>query len=83
MTKKTFAEKLRELRDKKDLSEAKLAKKSGVGFSTIHAYGLGLRAPSLANAAKLAAALGVTCETFADCSDIGGEPKKPARKRRS
>jgi len=30
---------------------------------------------------KLAAALGVTCEAFADCSDVGGKPKKPARKR--
>ena len=38
-----FAERLRELRDAKDLSEAKLADLSGLPFGTIHGYGLGAR----------------------------------------
>ena len=78
----TFAEKLRELRDAKGISEAKLAAASGVAFGALHDYGLGRRKPSLAAAVKLAKALGVTCEAFADCEDIAGEDDiEPAPKR--
>ncbi len=80
----TFAEKLRELRDAAGLSEAKLAKLSGVPFASLHDYGLGRRKPSLAAAVKIARALGVTCEAFADCDDVGGAEEagrpKPAPK---
>jgi len=76
----TFAEKLRKLRDAAGLSEAKLAKDSGVSFAAIHAYGLGLRSPSLAAAVKIARALGTTCEAFADCVDVDRRgPKKPRK----
>lgn len=45
--------------------------------------------PALGTAVKLARALGVTCEAFADCDDVAGDatesekpaPKKPDRKR--
>jgi transcriptional regulator with XRE-family HTH domain len=77
----TFAEKLRELRDAKGLSEAKLAELSGLPFGTVHIYGLGRRAPSFANVVKLAAALGVTCEAFAECEDVTGEVEEPNRKK--
>jgi transcriptional regulator with XRE-family HTH domain len=75
----TFAGKLRELRDAGDLSEAKLAERSGVSFAAIHDYGLGRRKPSFAAVVKIARALGTTCEAFADCDDMEGEavPKKP------
>jgi transcriptional regulator with XRE-family HTH domain len=73
----TFAEKLRELRDAAGLSEAKLAAKSGVSFASIHEYGLGRRKPSLTAAVKIARALGVTCEAFAGCEDVGEEPAPP------
>lgn len=84
----TFAEKLRKLRDEAGLSEAKLAKRSGVSFAAIHDYGLGRRKPSLSAAVKIAQALGVTCEAFADCEDVlsdgktsdkGAAPKSSAR----
>jgi transcriptional regulator with XRE-family HTH domain len=83
----TFAEKLRELRDKAGLTEVALANKSGVAFGALHYYVLGRRKPSFAAVVKLAAALGVTCEAFADCDDVrgeeGGEPESvtPAPKR--
>jgi transcriptional regulator with XRE-family HTH domain len=84
----TFAEKLRELRDARGLSEARLADASGLPLATLHNYGLGRRKPSLAAAVKLARALGVTCEAFADCEDVAGEEAdkgkpepKPARTR--
>jgi transcriptional regulator with XRE-family HTH domain len=89
----TFAEKLRQIRDAVGLSEARLAKESGVSFASIHEYGLGRRKPSFAAVVKLARALGVTCEAFAGCEDIddvGGRevikqkgtppPTKPKRK---
>src|SRR4051812_9668810 len=72
-----FAEKLRELRTAAGLSEAKLAEKAGLSFGAVHNYGLGHRLPTLAAAVKLARALGVTCETFADCDDIREEATAP------
>lgn len=79
----TFAEKLRELRDSKGISEAKLAEASGVPFGTVHEYGLGRRKPSLTAAVKLAAALGVSCEAFAQCDDVTGEePERSLGKRK-
>jgi transcriptional regulator with XRE-family HTH domain len=83
----TFAEKLRELRDAKGLSEEKLAELSGLRFGTVHGYGLGRRKPSFAAVVKLAKALSVDCTAFAECDDIqDGEaepatPKKPTRKK--
>ncbi len=84
----TFAEKLRELRDAKGLSEAKLAEASGIPFGTVHVYAIGRRKPSFASVVKLAKALGVSCEAFAGCDDIVGEeedeppaPKKPKGKK--
>jgi transcriptional regulator with XRE-family HTH domain len=65
-----FAEKLRRLRDAAGLSEAKLAEKSGLTFASVHGYGLGRRSPSFAAVVKLARALSVTCEAFADCEDM-------------
>jgi transcriptional regulator with XRE-family HTH domain len=77
----TFGEKLRELREAAGLSEAALAKRSGVPFGTLHNYGLGIRKPTLAAAAKIAKALGRTCDVFAECDDVVGEPppSKPAK----
>ncbi len=68
----TFAEKLRELRLAKGLSEAGLAKLSGVSFGAIHNYGLGNRQATFTSVVKIAKALGVTCEAFADCEDVIG-----------
>ena len=84
----TFAEKLRELRDAKGLSEAKLAKLSGLPFGTVHVYGIGRSKPSFAAVVKLAKALEVDCTMFSSCDDIADEPveletaskRPPARK---
>jgi transcriptional regulator with XRE-family HTH domain len=64
-----FAERLRDLRQAAGLSEAKLARKVGVPFDTVHGYGLGRRTPSFPAVLKLAAALGVDCTAF--CSTTG------------
>jgi transcriptional regulator with XRE-family HTH domain len=79
----TFREKLRELREAVGLSEAKLAKACGIPPGTLHNYCIGVRRPSLAAAAKIARALGTTCDVFAECSDIAGRAApKPRPKRR-
>src|SRR5262249_34246806 len=84
----TFAEKLRELRTAAGLSEAKLAKLSGMSFGAVHNYGLGNRRPTFAAVVKSARALGMTSEAFAGSDDLVDEPppaqaeKKPAKKPR-
>jgi transcriptional regulator with XRE-family HTH domain len=77
----TFAEKLREMRDAKGLSEARLAEISGVPFGTIHEYGLGRRKPSLAAAVKLARALGYDCSAFSECEDVANDGNSAAEKQ--
>jgi transcriptional regulator with XRE-family HTH domain len=79
----TFAQRLRELRDAQGLSEAKLSQASGVAFGAVHDYGLGRRKPSFAAVVKIARALGITCEAFADCEDVavGEDAQRPAAKR--
>jgi len=73
----TFAEKLRKLRNSAGLSEAKLAKTSGVALGALHDYGLGRRQPSFAAVVKIAQALGVTADAFAEC--VAGDRRRPAR----
>jgi transcriptional regulator with XRE-family HTH domain len=77
----TFAQKLRELREEANLSQAKLAKASGVPVGSVHDYGQGRRKPSLAAAAKLARALGTSSGVFDECDDVAG-PKGVRRRRR-
>jgi transcriptional regulator with XRE-family HTH domain len=50
----------------------------------IRDYEQGRRKPTLDSAVMLARALGVTCEAFADCEDVGEPPapKKPAARRK-
>jgi transcriptional regulator with XRE-family HTH domain len=76
-----FKDKLRQLREAVGLTEAELARHSGVPYGTLHNYVLGNRKPSLANAVRLARALDVDCTAFADCDDIA--PAKPQGKGKS
>lgn len=88
-----FKDKLRELRDAAEMSEAKLAKACGVSFSTIHQYGMGLRLPSYVAVVRITKALGVDCTAFQDCDDIASdtplypgktqEAKKPAKPKKA
>lgn len=85
----TFAEKVRELREAKGLSEAKLAEASGLSFATVHNYCQGRRKPSYGAVVKLARALGCDCTAFEDCPDVFEEDgrataqtKPPAKKLR-
>src|SRR5438270_6472272 len=80
----TFADKLRELRDGRGMSEAKLAEAAGIAFGTLHDYAVGRRVPSFPNVVKIAAALGETVEAFAACSfptEGPNLPTGPAKRR--
>ncbi len=80
----TFAERLRRLRDKAGLSEARLAKASGVSFGALHDYGQGRRMPSFVAVVRISRALGTSCEAFADCDDVQADEEiapEPARPR--
>jgi transcriptional regulator with XRE-family HTH domain len=79
----TFAEKLQELRGKAGLSQAQLAKASGIPVWTVRGYEQGRREPLWNVLFKLAKALGVTCEAFAGCEDVAEEsPPKAERSRK-
>jgi transcriptional regulator with XRE-family HTH domain len=76
-----FARKLRQLRDAAGLSEAKLAQACGLKLSLIHEYGLGRRRnPSFGTVVKIARALDVPLEEFAQCQDFVSDLPLPATK---
>jgi hypothetical protein len=68
-----FQDRLREL--KGEMSEADLAKASGLPYATVHNYILGRRKPSFEAVVKLAAALGTDCRAFAECITDTGTAK--------
>jgi DNA-binding XRE family transcriptional regulator len=71
----TFGEKLRELRERAELTQEQLAQSSGVNLWTIRGYEQGRREPNWKGAIDLARALGVAVEAFAECTskDEAGE----------
>jgi transcriptional regulator with XRE-family HTH domain len=77
----TFGEKLRDMRERAGLTQEALAANSGLALGTIRNYEQGLRIALFPAAVKIAKALGVTCEVFADCEDITGHNEEPAKVR--
>jgi transcriptional regulator with XRE-family HTH domain len=77
----TFAERLKEVRARAGFSQSHLESKSGVPAGTIRNYEQGIRKPSLSAGIKLAKALGISADVFADCEDIIKDESPPARKR--
>ncbi len=68
----TFANRLRELRKRAGLTQAQLAQSSGVPIGSIRNYEQGQREPYWDVAFRLAAALAVSVEVFADCVESNG-----------
>lgn len=64
-----FHEKLRDV--KGDMSESALATAAGLPYPSVHSYCLGRRMPTFEAVVKLARALNVSVEAFAEC--VGGE----------
>jgi transcriptional regulator with XRE-family HTH domain len=74
----TFAERLRELREKAGLTQQQLADASGLPVGSLRHYEQGRREPYWQVVFRLAAVLGVRCDAFADCvgADVPAEATK-------
>ena len=74
----TFAEKLRQLLDARDWSVNELALRADVPYTTLKAYFQvnkktnKARLPTYANVVAICRALGISTDSFQDCSDWGG-----------
>jgi transcriptional regulator with XRE-family HTH domain len=77
-----FAERLRELRRERGLSQAGLSGRSGVAVSTIRQFEYGRREPTYGTLVKLAAGLGLSLAAF-DQTAADGQPAGPAKKSRN
>ena len=62
-----FKEKLRELREQAGLTQRGLAEKAGLTLHSVRNHEQGQRLPSWLAVVKLARALGVPTDAFADC----------------
>ncbi len=78
----TFAERLRELRERAGLTQAQLAEASGLPIGSIRNYEQGQREPYWNVVFQLAGALGVSCEAFSVCTGATkpAAEKKPRRR---
>lgn len=74
-----FNDVLRDLRDKAGLTQQQLANKAGVPLASLRSHEQGQRIPSWASVVRLARALGVSTDAFADCDEVA-PPKRRARK---
>src|SRR5262245_50365785 len=72
-----FAERLRQLRETAGLTQAALATASGLPVGSIRNYEQGQREPYWFVVFKLARALGVSVEAFAECVDGAASPGRP------
>jgi transcriptional regulator with XRE-family HTH domain len=78
----TFAERLRELRDKAGLSQEALAQKAGMSVGTIRNYEQSVREPLWDSLFQLCRGLGVSCTMFAECTSMkAAEPAKKKAKK--
>jgi putative transcriptional regulator len=76
----TFAERLKELREKAGLTQAALAQATGLSLGVVRDYEQGRKEPALRSAFKLAEALGVSVEEFRP-DDVQPAPKKAKGKK--
>lgn len=72
-----LSEELKRLREKAGLTQEGLAKLADTSVGNVRNYEQGIRLPTFPLIVKLAAALGVTCEAFANCDDVRSEEAIP------
>jgi transcriptional regulator with XRE-family HTH domain len=73
----TFGEKLKQLRDQAGVTQAVLAEGSGVPIGTIRDYEQTKRDPLLPTVVRLARALDVSLDEFAECVGKDAAPATP------
>ena len=72
-----FAERLRQLRKERGITQAELARVSGLSLGAIRDYEQGRRDPLLSKAAQLATALNVFVDELVREHPAKAAPKKP------
>jgi transcriptional regulator with XRE-family HTH domain len=79
-----FKDLLRKLRDKAGLTQEQLAERAGIPLGSLRNHEQGQRLPSWSAVVKLARALGVSTDVFAQCDEVTAEEpdEPPARKPR-
>jgi transcriptional regulator with XRE-family HTH domain len=77
----TFVDKLQRLREAVELTQYSLAKKAGLSRQALSRLELGERAPSWETVQKLAKALSVSCEAFAEVSEAAPPQAKQPHTR--
>jgi transcriptional regulator with XRE-family HTH domain len=80
-SKMLFRDELIRLRNAAGLSQEKLAVSAGISVANIRNYEQNRRLPSFPVLVKMAAALGVSCEAFAQCEDVKGESEEKTAKK--
>jgi transcriptional regulator with XRE-family HTH domain len=68
-----FKEVLRDLRKRSGLTQEELATKAGVPVTSLRGHEQGQRVPSWASIVKLAKALGISTDVFANCDEVQEE----------
>jgi DNA-binding XRE family transcriptional regulator len=74
-----FGDRLRELRDRAGLTQQQLARKAIVALATLRGLERRQRRPSWNSVVKLARALGVSADAFADCDEVKEGPRHGPR----
>jgi transcriptional regulator with XRE-family HTH domain len=81
MSKQSFADRLKQLREAAGLTQPQLAERAGMNQFGIAKLEQGVRHPTWETVQALAAALGVSCEAFQDqVPSRQAEPPPPAKK---
>ena len=82
MTNEDFAKKIRDIRERQDMSIEDLAERSGVKLEVLQAMEAGEVIPSLTPLTKMARALGVRLGTFLDDTpELGPVVKETAKQK--
>jgi transcriptional regulator with XRE-family HTH domain len=78
----TFAQRLRQLREKAGLTQEALARGADMSLGNVRNYEQGIREPRWQGVFKLAEALGVDCRAFAVCVNASPAQAAPPKRRR-
>jgi transcriptional regulator with XRE-family HTH domain len=77
----TFADRLRQLREQAGQTQEQLAERSRLPIGSIRNYEQGQREPRWVVVFRLAKALGVSCEAFADLAGALAARKRRGKKK--
>ena len=81
MSKQTFGQRLKQLRESASLTQQQLAEKAGLNQFGVAKLEQGVRSPAWQTVQALARALGVSCQAFEEGAAEAETPAPPAKKK--